>query len=290
MKKASWLALVVLSVSLASHAQVRPRQGDDSRRRDQPTQPLPQPQYDRHDDHRVDRWNDPYDQRFPQNESVEARIQRSMIRGQRLRLSQYLYPRQAGQEVLSLSIRAQAFSRLAQIQVLSRGLLIQTLQIGQFSQELQVRSYDMGSLDQLELVTYDDVYLDTVSAELESRYVPREYPVAPNSLVQLRINQNMSYGGQISLDQLVRDQLGQSLQGAEIERVIVNGDPMGRSQASVGVELNGRLVGPMKFLSIGQRMLPLQVNSFEQVRSLRLIVQGPAQITEVSIRVGRVRP
>lgn len=124
---------------------------------------------------------------------------------------------------------------------------------------------------------------------------PQQYPqqydrdVAAYSLVQLHINRDLYSGSALDLTQLVQDQLGETLINAEIDRVVVEGDPMMRGQALVGVELNGRLVGPMRPLSFSTRMLPLQVNSIEPVRSLRLLVNGQARIGDVSIRVGNVR-
>lgn len=125
---------------------------------------------------------------------------------------------------------------------------------------------------------------------------PQQYPqqyerdVAAYSLVSLQVNRDLYAGGAIDLTQLVREQLGETLENAEIERVAVEGDPSGRGSAMVGIELNGRMVGQMKPLSFQSRMVPLQVNSFEQARSLRLIVNGSARIMDVSIRVGNVRP
>lgn len=122
---------------------------------------------------------------------------------------------------------------------------------------------------------------------------PQQYDrdVAAFSLVSLRVNRDLYAGGSLDLEQLVQEQLGQTLLNAEIERIAVEGDPSGRvGQAMVGVELNGRLTGPMKPLSFQSRMVPLQVNSYEQIRTLRLIVSGSARIMDISIRVGNVRP
>ena len=97
--------------------------------------------------------------------------------------------------------------------------------------------------------------------------------------------------GEIHLKQLVKQQMGLTLEGAEIERVVVEASPLmyGRA-ASVQVELNNRLVGPAKFLSPAQQRLPLQVNSMEEVRTLKLIVRGDARVELVHIRIGQVRP
>jgi len=43
-------------------------------------------------------------------------------------------------------------------------------------------------------------------------------------------------------------------------------------------------------LSPAQNRTPLNVTSLEEVRSLRLVVSGPARIMDINIRIGAVRP
>jgi hypothetical protein len=234
---------------------------------------------------------------YSQDERIEARVQLSLQRGQRLRLSQYLYAREPRAEVISLVVTAQSFApRAASIQLLSNGMTVESLQVGRQLMQIPVRALQIGSLDSLELTSLDDVYIETVTAQTRVRpYNPGPQPfpqmqVAPNSLVTLQVNRDIMGAGDIQLDRLVREQLNQTLDGAQIERIAIEGMPSGYSQASVSVELNGCIASPAKYLSAQQRRLPIQLSSFEEVRSLRLLVQGSARIMEVSIRVGNVRP
>lgn len=66
--------------------------------------------------------------------------------------------------------------------------------------------------------------------------------------------------------------------------------PIGRAAPSVYVELNSRIASQTKYISGAQRRTPLQISSLEEVRSLSLIVSGPARILDINIRIGSVRP
>ncbi|MES2527080.1 MAG: hypothetical protein V4598_08325 [Bdellovibrionota bacterium] len=319
MKNASWSLFFIFAASLTSlesFAQVRPlpsyddsRQPRDERRQEQPRderrpdqprdprqpqqpvpQPLPQP---------IPQTN--YPQPFPQydergqEEAIEARIQQSLSRGARIRLSQYLFARDSRSEIVSLSITAQSFGpRGGSLQLLSRGQVVENLQAGRGLQQLQVRAINLGQLEDLELSSLDDVYIESISARLSSRRQgpgpQREVQVAANSLVSLRVNQDFTRGGEIQIERLVREQLGQTLQGAQIDRIAVEGSPIGYGQASIQIELNGRIAGTPRALSAGQRMHPIQLQSLEEVRSLRLLVSGSARIMDINIRIGQVRP
>lgn len=308
MKNASWSLFFIFAASLTSlesMAQVRPlpsydesRQPRDERRpeerqpRDprQPQQPIPQTNYPQPFPQ--------YDERG-QEEAIEARIQQSLSRGSRIRLSQYLYARDSRAEIISLTITAQSFGpRGGSLQLLSRGQVVENLQTGRQLMQLQVRAIDLGLLEDLELSSLDDVYIESISARLSSRRPgpgggwgnQRELPVAANSLISLRVNQDFLRGGEIQIERLVREQLGQTLQGAQINRIAVEGSPIGYGLASVQVELNGRLAGTSRQLNAGQRMHPIQVQSFEEVRTLKLLVLGSARIMDINIRIGDVRP
>jgi hypothetical protein len=73
-------------------------------------------------------------------------------------------------------------------------------------------------------------------------------------------------------------------------RVVVEGQPLmyGRP-ASVQVEMDQMLVGPLKYLAQGDMKTPLPLRGSMLNRSLRLVVQGDAHIYNVMIRVGQVR-
>ena len=302
MKKASWSLLVILLASLSSlesYAQNRPRPEGPREPRDErpnrpgPQQPAPQP---------LPQQPIPsfpqYDDRGSRNEEViEARLQQTIRPGQRLRLSQFLFARDSRAEVVSLTITAQSFQGPAQIQILAGHSIIEQVQVRRQLAQVQTLGGRLGSLDMLELTAMEDIYIESITAHMRSQgggaggHIPMpEQQVAPNSLVTLRVNQDIHGSGEIPLKRLLKEQQGLSLEGAEIERIAIEGTPLGYSQASVQVELNNRIIGPARYLTATQRRLPIQVNSIEEVRSLRLLVQGSARIMDINIRIGRVRP
>jgi hypothetical protein len=117
----------------------------------------------------------------------------------------------------------------------------------------------------------------------------RELQVSPHTLITLRVNQDI-VSGEVPLKRLVKEQLGLSLEGAQIERVAVEAMPLGRAASSLYVELNNRIASQVKYVSPAHRRTPLQVSSLEEVRSLRLVVSGQARILDINIRIGAVRP
>lgn len=323
MKKASWSLFFVFAAALSSFesiAQVRPlpsydesRQPRDERRPDrepreprderrpdqgprQPQQPQPVPQTNYPQPQPLPNYPQPgFPQpQIPQEENIEARIQQSIGRGQRIRLSQYLYARDSRAEIVSLTVTAQSFGpRGGSLQLLSRGGIVENLQAGRQLMQLPVRAMNLGSLEDLELSSLDDVYIESISARLRSRQqgpIGREvFQVAANSLVTVHVNQDLLRGGEIQIERLVREQLGQTLQGAQIDRLAVEGSSVGYGLASVQVELNGRIAGTSRQLLAGQRMHPIQLQSLEEVRTLKLIVVGSARIMDINLRIGQVR-
>ncbi len=282
MKKASWSLLVILLASLSSldsYAQNRPR---PNRPGPQQPVPVPLPHYDDHGS---------------REEVIEARLGQTLRPGQRLRLSQFLFARDLRAEVVSLTITAQSFQGPAQIQILAGHSIIEQILVRRQLNQVQSLGRHLGSLDMLELSAQEDIYIESITARLSSHgggaggHIPMpEMQVAPNSLVTIRVNQDIHGYGEIPLKRLLKEQQGLSLEGAEIQRIAIEGTPLGYAQAMVQVELNNRIVGPARYLSAGQRRLPIPVNSLEEVRSLRLLVQGSARIMDINIRVGNVRP
>ncbi len=302
MKKASWSLFVILLASLSSlesYAQNRPR--EDRPNRPGPQQPAPQPA-PQPIPQPIPQQPIPsfpqYDDRGSRNEEViEARLQQTIRPGQRLRLSQFLFARDSRAEVVSLTITAQSFQGPAQIQIHAGHSILEQVQVRRQLNQVQTLGARLGSLDMLELSAQEDIYIESITARLRSQgggaggHIPMpEQQVAPNSLVTLRVNQDIHGSGEIPLKRLLKEQQGLSLEGAEIERIAIEGAPLGYAQASVQVELNNRIVGPARYLTATQRRLPIQINSLEEVRSLRLLIQGSARIMDINIRIGNVRP
>lgn len=234
-----------------------------------------------------------------QGQIISERVMQNLRMFERVRLSELLrlsYT-QSELEVRSITLLASSIRGQAQIDLInSRGQSLGSGIVRRQQSEIRIQLPPRTRLSELELSSSEEALLDTVTAEVESSYSPgpgpgQEVQPSPQSMLRLMVNQEIRGMGEIHLKQLVKQQMGLTLEGAEIERVVVEASPLmyGRA-ASVQVELNNRLVGPAKFLSPAQQRLPLQVNSMEEVRTLKLIVRGDARVEMVHIRIGQVRP
>ncbi len=230
---------------------------------------------------------------------ITERVGQSIRMYERLRLADLLrlsYDQQRNIEIRSLSVTASSLQGQAQLDLSQHGLPLASETVRRQMREVRFILMRPVSADGLELSSNQEIMLDTITAEVSMRGMPgpgpdpREQQVLPNSLLTLQVNQDIRGMGEIRLNQLVKQQMGLTLEGAEIERVVVEGMPAGYGRAaSVQVEMNGRLVGMEKYLSTAQRRTPLQVQSFEEVRTLKLLVRGDARIQTIHIRVGQVR-
>lgn len=152
----------------------------------------------------------------------------------------------------------------------------------------------------LQLTSRTEIYIASITAEVVrtrgQNPIPNPGPgqdyeeqVAAHSVITLQLNQTIRGSAQLPLVQLTKQQLGVSLKGASIERVVVFGQSLHpRIAANVQVELNRRPVGEVKYLT--QERTPLQLQTMEQVQNLALQVNGDAYISEIRIRVGAVTP
>ena len=196
----------------------------------------------------------------------------------------------------SLTILAQSLRGPAMIVISSRGRLISSQSVRRQLSEVTMLIPPMTSLDELELSVSDDVIIDTVSALVRSSRSQgpgpgRQMQPMSGQMLRLDVRQDIRYSGEIHLKQLVKQQLGLNLEGVQIERIAVEAQVMRGFSASVQVELNGRLVGPVKTINTSQIVTPIPLNSIEEVRgSLRLLVRGDVVINQVHIRIGQVRP
>lgn len=235
---------------------------------------------------------------------ITERVNQSIRMYERLRLADLLrlsYEQQRNIEIRSLSVMASSLQGQAQLELSQNGLPIASETVRRQLKEVRFILTRSISADGLELSSNQEIMLESITAEVSMRGMPgpgpgprpdpREQQVLPNSLLTLQVNQDIRGMGEIHLKQLVRQQMGLSLEGAEIDRIVVEGMPSAYGRAaSIQVELNGRPVGMEKYLSAAQRRTPIQVQSFEEVRTLKLLVRGDARIHTVLIRVGQVRP
>lgn len=235
----------------------------------------------------------------PMAELIHEEVRMNLRSYERMSLASLLrlsYGQENSMELITLSVRAQSLMNgPAQLELLQHGRPLSTQTVRRQLNEIVLTVPMRTLLSGLELHSVSEIYVESITAQVQRPYGPGpgpgqgyEQPAQPNSLITLQVNQSSRGYLRVPLEQLARSQMGISLRGAEIERVVVQGlDSYGRA-ASVQVELNGRLVGQVKYLSQGQTPLPIQ--SMEAVQSLALIVSGDAQISEIRIRVGQVRP
>lgn len=281
MKFASWSLFVLVLASLSSWESYAQR--DSRPNRPQPTPaPIPLPHYD---------------DRLPQEEVVTERIQQTIRAGQRLQLKQLLRTLDNRAEVLSLSITAQSFQGPAKLQLLADGSIIEQLQVRRQLADIPVTALHLGKLNRLELTSQEEIFIESITASVRAeRPQGPQYPqpmpemqVTPHSLITIRVDQDVM-NGEIALKRLVKEQLGLSLEGAQIERVAVEGMQIGRVAPALHVEINNRIASNVTYLSSARKRTPLRVTTLEEVRSLRLVVSGPARISDINIRIGAVRP
>lgn len=247
-----------------------------------------------------------------QGEVIQQHVNRNARAFESLSLSELLrlsYSEERDMELISISMMAEHLGQgQTLLELMQHGRPIASDTVRKNLKEVRMVIPARTLLSGLTLQASGDIMIQSITAEVLRSRIPGpgpgpgpgpqpypgpgyELPAQPNSLITISLNQMVRGHARIPLAQLARQQ-GISLIGAQIDRVVVLGQPSmyGRS-ASVQVELNNRPVGAIKYMVAGDRNTPLQVQSMEEVRSgLALVVNGDAQIQEVRIRVGQVRP
>lgn len=230
---------------------------------------------------------------------IHERVAQSIRSYERLRLLDLLRlsHHESHLEIGSLSLLAEGIKHgPVELQLLQFGRPIATEIIPRNGREVRIGLPPMTKISELELAVSEDIYLERLSVEVEEHrphgpFPGNEQQVQPQAFLTLHLNRHIRGPMQLHLGQLVREQLGLSLEGAQIERVVVQGQPSGSNRsASVQIRLNHRLSSPVKYLSPGQGRMPIPLHTSEEVRSLELLINGDAFIQTVSIRVGQVRP
>jgi hypothetical protein len=277
MKPASSFFVLVLLGSLVANAaaQVNPQ-------RPRPHQPQP-PQY----------------QPLPgQGQIISERIMQNVHMHERLRVSELLRLSPGEEHLLqarSLSLLASSIRGQVQVEILSLGRPVGIPQIIRRQQsEIRVQLPLGTQLADLEITASDEILLDTVTAEVESTYSPgpipgQELQPLPGQMLKLDVRRDVRGAADISLEQLAQQQLGITLEGSQIERVVLLGSVVRGYNATAQVLMDGRLVGPIK--SIGAQLTtPIPLRTFEEVRrDLRLVIRGDVVIQQINIKVGNVR-
>ncbi len=232
----------------------------------------------------------------PDQRVIQERVAQHLRTYQRIRLGDILRlsQQEMNLQIKSLTLMAETLVNApATLELLHQGRPIASDKVKKNLKEVRLQIPSMMRIADLELSSTSDIFIDTITAEVERRgqqQPDRNQQVQPNQMITLQVQQHVRGQAQLPLKQMVKQQLGLSLEGAEIERVIVQADPVGARAASVQVELNNRLVGPRKFIDRSVERMPLPLVTNEEVRTLQLVVNGDAFVQTVGIRVGRVRP
>ena len=191
-------------------------------------------------------------------------------------------------EVVSISLTAQSLRGQATVDVLSRGrsVVVPQLLRRQVSQ-VRMQLPSLSRLDDLEITASDEIILESIQVEVRS-VIPQVIRPFAGQMIKLQLSQSVR-NGEIGLKQLVKQQLGLSLDGVSIQGITVVAQSI-RGAGSVQLEMNNIPASNIKSISTMSRAVPLILNSSLPVNgNLRLIVRGEVLIREVSIRVGQVR-
>jgi hypothetical protein len=244
---------------------------------------------------------DHYNSQFSTQQTLREVVNQNLRSHERLRLSDllrlsYYEGRELQVRSLSLSGRALGYGQV-RLELLQHGRPIDTQLLSRHSGEIFFLIPSGPSVEELEISVSSEMFLGSVSAEVSTSRFPAptpypgyEQPVSAFSTISLHVNQSVRSSALISLDQLVRQQLRLTLEGAHIEEVSVLGQSLGYGRtATVQVEVNNRPVSDVRYFSGISRLESISLFSREEARSLGLIVTGDALISEVRVRIGRVR-
>ena len=191
----------------------------------------------------------------------------------------------------SITLFASSLRNPAMIQISSRGRMISNQIIQRQLSSVTILLPPQSRLDDLEISASDDMLIDTITVLAESSRVRRQdMPAMSGQLIKLDLRQDVRLSAEINLKQLVQQQLGISLEGAQIERVAVQGQVLRGRSATVQVGMNNRIISEVKTISEVQGVTPLPLGTMEEVRGdLTLLVRGDVFLSQIIIRVGQVR-
>lgn len=234
-----------------------------------------------------------------QGQILSERVMQTVRMHERLRVSELLRLSGGEEHLLqarSLSLLASSIRGQVQVEIISLGRPVGIPQIIRRQQsEIRVQLPLGTQLADLEITASDEILLDTVAAEVESFYSDgpfsgqKRQPL-PGQMLKLDVRRDVRGSADISLEQIAQQQLGITLEGSQIERVVLLGPVLRAYSATAQVLIDGRLVGPIK--PIGAQMTtPIPLRTFEEVRrDLRLVIRGDVLIQQINIKVGNVRP
>lgn len=252
-------------------------------------QPWPQPQ--------PQPWPQPIPQPIPQPlpqvSVIHEQVRQVLFPGQVLRVAQLLRlsPREVRElDVVSVTILGQALRGRSVLSLQSLGRpLVAPQALGPYLTQIHTLLPSQVELETLDLISQGESSIESITLEVRRDRRPGPgvgIPVQPNQMITLHLGQVVRGSAVLPLKQLALQQLGVSLEGAEIERIVIEGQSQGYATAQV--ELNGRIV-TQEVLSMPQGRKPIRMTTNEPIRgTLRLHVSGSVHIQSINIRVGRV--
>jgi hypothetical protein len=244
---------------------------------------------------------DDFNSQIPGQQTLREIVNQNLRSYERLRLADLLrlsFSEARELEVRSLNLSARSLGLgHVRLELLQNGRPIDTQFLSRHSGEVFFLIPSGPRVEELELTASSEMFLSTVTAEVSSSRIPGPNPtpgyeqtVSAFSTLSLPLNQSVRGSALISLDQLIRQQLRLNLEGAEIEQISILGQSFGYGRtATVQVELNNRPASDVRYFSGISRLETIDLFSREEARSLALVVSGDALISEVRVRIGRVR-
>lgn len=232
------------------------------------------------------------------------------LRNERVSLSELLrlsYMEQRELEISSISITVRSLEiGPATIELQDRRSLIASEVVRRSAREVRFLLPSRTSIEDLELFSRSEILIESISAEIVTSFpqtgtyvpgrghgradFPRPLPGhadSSTSLITLKVNQLVRGQAIIDLERLARFQ-GLRLRGEEVEQIVVQGQSSSFSRAaSLQIQVNGRGISEVKLLSSAQRVVPFNLRGQEPLRSIELVVNGEAEITEITIRLTR---
>lgn len=296
MNKASSLFVLILLGSLVADAvaQTNPPRGNQGQGQGQQGQHPQQPQYP----HYPQQPQYPEYPQYPsqggsysQTRIITQQLLQSLRSYETLRLSDVLrlsMNESRDLEVVSISLTAQSLRNSATVDVLSRGRSVGVPQLlRRHMSQVRLQLPSLSRLDDLEITASDEIILESIQVEVRSSLSQVVKPF-PGQMIKLQLSQSVR-NGEIGLKQLVKQQLGLSLEGVSIQGIAIVAQSI-RGVGSIQLEANNMPASSIKSVSSVSRALPLlQHSSLLIDGNLRLIVRGEVWIREVIIRVGQVR-
>lgn len=235
---------------------------------------------------------------FMYDSEVTQRVQESLRSGESLKISQWLRLSDSeARELVGLKLRVRNQNgSSSSLSLLAQGRVLETTQVrSSYSEEITFHLSSEIHLETLRLICHGEVMVESISGVLRnyqdygSTYLRQP---EPEEMIQLHLNKVVRGGTRFQLSHMTQEMQGLTLEGAEIERIILIGraESRTRTSASAQVLMDGRPVSGHELVNTYSDKTPIRILSSQSVtHSLELLVQGEMIVDAVLIKVGRVQ-